>query len=243
MSIFRPIGAPTFAERERRRLDLVASHFVPAIQLRRIFEGREKIVQSAKAAFEHALECIALLGRGGEILVGSGRFEEIAKNSTYLSILDGYLVLRDLTQHARFLDYLGALTPQSNGRLSWLLDSNSEERLFGSVRSLLKTRISTEWPKANVKAVAILSLKRVVEAEAPDAALIAESLGISPAQARLVAALVVGKSLRGYAFEVGISVHTARTHLKNVFVGIGVRSQAALIRVVLTRLREKSSGA
>ena len=95
---------------------------------------------------------------------------------------------------------------------------------------------------ALTNAVAVLILERIPVSEPPNAERISKILEISPARGRLVAALVAGKSIKEYAFEAGISIHTARTHLKKVFLALGVKSQAGLIRIVLTRLRSTAIG-
>ena len=74
--------------------------------------------------------------------------------------------------------------------------------------------------------------------EPPDARLIQELFGFTPAEARLTAALVAGKSVKEFAEEAGVSLNTARTHLKNVFPKTGVKRQAALVREVLSALEQ-----
>lgn len=58
--------------------------------------------------------------------------------------------------------------------------------------------------------------------------------GLSPAQRRLAALVAEGLSLSEIARRMGITVNTARTHLNRVFDKVGVRTQPALVRVLLT---------
>jgi DNA-binding CsgD family transcriptional regulator len=58
--------------------------------------------------------------------------------------------------------------------------------------------------------------------------------GLSPGQMRLAALVVAGHDLAGAAERLGISVNTARTHLQRMFDKTGVRSQPALVRVLLS---------
>lgn len=243
LSIYRSSDEPEFDILERGRLDIVASHLAQAIQLRRMVDAKEEIVRSARTALQHVPTSVALLGRRGEALLSSAKFAEMTARSAYLSVLDGYVVLRDPGQQARFLDHLGALSSKSSTPLTFLFETNGTERLYGTVRSLLRSLSQTEWPTANENAIAVLILESVPTIEAPEAERISEALGISPAQGRLVAALVAGKSIKEYAFEAGISIHTARTHLKKVFLTLDVQSQAGLVRLVLTRVRGISVGA
>ena len=58
--------------------------------------------------------------------------------------------------------------------------------------------------------------------------------GLSPGQSRLARQVVDGHDLAEAARELGISVNTARTHLQRMFDKTGVRSQPALVRVLLS---------
>ncbi|RYE07730.1 MAG: hypothetical protein EOP22_16515 [Hyphomicrobiales bacterium] len=61
----------------------------------------------------------------------------------------------------------------------------------------------------------------------------AQVYGLSPAQQRLAALVAEGKSLNEIAAEMEITANTARTHLNRVFEKTGVRTQPALVRVLL----------
>jgi DNA-binding CsgD family transcriptional regulator len=56
---------------------------------------------------------------------------------------------------------------------------------------------------------------------------------LTPAEARLAALLAEGKHLDAAAALLGITLHTARTHLKRIFSKTAAQSQADLVRLVL----------
>ena len=58
--------------------------------------------------------------------------------------------------------------------------------------------------------------------------------GLTDAQLRLAREIVAGSSLPAAAMKLGISVNTARTHRTRIFNKIGVSSQAALVRCLLS---------
>jgi DNA-binding CsgD family transcriptional regulator len=58
--------------------------------------------------------------------------------------------------------------------------------------------------------------------------------GLTPAEARLTAALVDGERLEEYADRLKISVNTARTQSKQVFAKTGCSGQVELVRAILT---------
>lgn len=67
----------------------------------------------------------------------------------------------------------------------------------------------------------------------PEAATLAEMLGITPAEARLALRLAAGDTVAGAAAALRISPHTARTQLKSIYRKTGYASQSALVRAIV----------
>jgi DNA-binding CsgD family transcriptional regulator len=61
---------------------------------------------------------------------------------------------------------------------------------------------------------------------------------LTPAEARLAVLMAQGERLDEAAAAMGVSVNTARTHLKRVFAKTGTRRQAGLVRLLLTELAQ-----
>ena len=58
--------------------------------------------------------------------------------------------------------------------------------------------------------------------------------GLSPGQMALAARIASGESLTDAADTLGISINTARTHLKRIYDKTGVNAQTALVRLLLS---------
>src|SRR5262245_41309018 len=71
------------------------------------------------------------------------------------------------------------------------------------------------------------------EQEIPQADFLEARFGLSPAEARLVALLFAGASLRSCTQALGIKYETARSYLKSVFQKTGTHRQAELVLTVL----------
>jgi DNA-binding CsgD family transcriptional regulator len=56
---------------------------------------------------------------------------------------------------------------------------------------------------------------------------------LTPAQARLLVALVEGRRLADYAEEAGVSINTVKSHMKQIFEKTGENRQTDLVRRVL----------
>lgn len=82
-------------------------------------------------------------------------------------------------------------------------------------------------------AVLISAPRRLtIESLSPIAALYA----LTPAELRLVAALLNGYSLKSAAVQLKITYETTRTQLKRIFSKTGTGREAELLRVVFTTL-------
>jgi DNA-binding CsgD family transcriptional regulator len=58
--------------------------------------------------------------------------------------------------------------------------------------------------------------------------------GISDGQMRIASRIAAGEGLKQAAKALGISVNTARTHITRIFEKTGVKSQTALVRLLLS---------
>ena len=63
---------------------------------------------------------------------------------------------------------------------------------------------------------------------------IALIFGLSPAQAKVAGLVAEGLSLAEIAGRLNITGNTARTHLNRIYEKTGVRTQPALVRVMLS---------
>jgi DNA-binding CsgD family transcriptional regulator len=70
------------------------------------------------------------------------------------------------------------------------------------------------------------------DARSPPERELAELFGFSPAESRLVVALLAGKTMREIATDSGIQITTVRSQLSSVLRKVGVSRQAELIRVL-----------
>jgi DNA-binding NarL/FixJ family response regulator len=67
----------------------------------------------------------------------------------------------------------------------------------------------------------------------PPTGVLARLYGLTEAEARLLQALIVGKNLETFAEEVGVSMNTVRSHLKQVFRKTGTNRQPELVSLVM----------
>ncbi len=83
-----------------------------------------------------------------------------------------------------------------------------------------------------IGARAILVISDLTEVRAKTGADLQSLFGLTPAEARLAAALCGGKSVNQTALEFGVGTSTLRSHLKNIFAKTGTARQAELVAVL-----------
>ena len=72
----------------------------------------------------------------------------------------------------------------------------------------------------------------------PQMAFLKDRFNLTPAEARLLARLMTGESLRSCAKALGIKYETARSSLKSVFLKTGTHSQTELVVTVLSAMSD-----
>jgi DNA-binding CsgD family transcriptional regulator len=87
------------------------------------------------------------------------------------------------------------------------------------------------------EALAVALLHDPDSPQALSAELLKTFFHLTPAEAHLTQALYGGEAVGEAAALLGISVNTARTHLRSIFAKVGVNSQAALIQQISHSLR------
>jgi hypothetical protein len=65
-----------------------------------------------------------------------------------------------------------------------------------------------------------------------------QGLRLPEGAARLVAALAADDDLKSYAEREGVTIHTARFHLRTALARTGARTQAELVRLAVRLLRD-----
>jgi DNA-binding CsgD family transcriptional regulator len=78
--------------------------------------------------------------------------------------------------------------------------------------------------------------------EMPQMEFLKNRFDLTPAEARLVARLITGESLRPCAKALGIKYETVRTYLKSVFQKTKTRRQAELVLVVIRAMKAANFG-
>jgi DNA-binding CsgD family transcriptional regulator len=236
LSLMRRIGAPSFAEADLQLLGRFMPHLQRAITIHRRLEGADL----ARTAASEALDCLAIgvviLDRDGKVLFLN------TQTQTLLTRGDGLLLQRD------GLSATGAADAAALRRLVADACAASVGRGVLAGGPLHITRRPPLRPLSVL--VAPLRVRSFALCGPAPAAIVfigdperhVEGIGdvlrrlyrLTPAEAAVTTLLLEGLRTDQLAERLGITLFTARTHVKRVLSKVDVRTQAELVRVLLS---------
>jgi DNA-binding CsgD family transcriptional regulator len=214
-------------------------HLQSALRIRHQFAGLETQLKQMSAVLDGLPQGIVMVNARGRVLFVNRGAERLLKPQNGLWIGgEGLRALRaEETARLRELLNKAAQTVAGNGEHPG--GAMRISRLGGPPLRISVAPLDAGANGSPVHAAAMVTIAVPPERDAPiDAALLQEWFGFTRAEARLTAALASGKSVQEFSEEVGVSLNTARTHLKSAFAKAGVKRQAALVREILTALEQ-----
>ncbi|MFO1069095.1 MAG: hypothetical protein U1E14_11295 [Geminicoccaceae bacterium] len=225
VSVMRGADRPSFDDDEINRFERLMPHLAQAIQLRRTFFE----ISDRARAFASTVDSLPV---GLMIFSRSGRLAHANLKARHLiDRADGLL----LDRYGR----LGAVDGEVRRRLATLMlePPSLPQLLRVPRRDGLSPYVARASQAGTPNSIwqggghgLLLSVHDPDVADDDVAALLSVALDLSPSASRLVGALMDGADLEGYAAANGISVNTAKFHLKSAFAATGTRRQVDLVR-------------
>jgi DNA-binding CsgD family transcriptional regulator len=229
----RPRFGKPYDEADRRKAQFILPHLERALQIQHRIAA---LTQERDVAFDvmDGLAIGILFVTSDARLLFANRVAERALQSAHgLSVSRGRLRVQDSRQRDHFERLVGeaAQTSAGNGTKAGGVVSvatASGRRLFLLVSPFRSMSIG--YGPALPAAVVLFSDPQA-EIATPESAL-QTLFGLTPAQSRLVIALLEGQSLSQYAQGAGISINTAKTQMRQVFAKTGYDRQVDLVRAL-----------
>lgn len=232
LAVHRPEIARECGEAEKRRLNLLMPHLQRAVQIRhRLTRSEQDRALTAEVLERLALGAIIVDARGRLVFANTVASRQL-KSGQALTVRQGRLKAKGADAEAQ-LDRLvanatGASISLAAGGLAVI------SRGPGATLSLLVSPFRPANPgELGEQPMALVMFSDpAVQTHIPEHVL-ARVLGLAHAEARLLAALVEGQTMADYAETVGITINTAKTQLRQIFLKTGHNRQADVIRAVL----------
>ncbi|UTW12907.1 helix-turn-helix transcriptional regulator [Marinobacterium rhizophilum] len=212
----------------------VAAHVYRAIKLQRRTHFEEQLKVALNAALDHVKSGLVLLDTGGAMIKANLEAERIIAGHDGVYVRGSRLYIErngclvDVSTLVEVNGVVGALSPEP------------DDCVIAIRRPLMRPYIVFVYPlgrsngDGNERGGTAVFITDTDRRHYLDAQTIQELFGLTPAEARLTAALAEGKSLQEYSDEASIASSTARSTLKSVFKKTQTSRQAELVRLVLS---------
>jgi len=220
-----------FDKRDMENLKLVSPHVSRALEIRDRLEAASVTTRALTSCIDRVNFGVIALAHTGKILYANQMAERMIREVPALHTRsDGTLVLKHV--HGSQLLRRWKDNSLSNGQHNQLFRI---ERSPGHWPINVVVTLPPEGPVLWVAAspAYVLFLFDTEKQVVPRTELVVAGLGVSDREAEIAALLSMGLEISEVSSRLGISVHTARTHLKSIYGKTGVRSQAQLVRRVL----------
>ncbi len=234
IGIHRPRGAAAFDETDRHTMSLLLPH------LQRVFQIYEQLERNT-ASHTLAVDLLGslsvgmvLVGADFRLLFASALAERILRAGHYLSVSGGRLRMARNPSGVHLQRLISGAVRTSAGQDG---GSGGSVQLDGGSRTPLSILVSPlRLPQQGfglMQPAAILIFSDPEASLEAPASRLGQSFRLTPAELRLLSAILQGQRLTEYAGAAGITYGTARIHLKRLLQKMDCHSQADLVRTVL----------
>lgn len=186
-------------------------------------------IRWAEEALNHLTVGVVLLAGDGHIAFANRTAEQLLQRGEGIRVRGGKLVANHPAQGARLSSLIARAAAGAAQALR--LDRGAGRRPLHLLVASLPIKPESGQPAAAEPAIMAV----VIDPEAtgaPSTAMLQSLYGLTRSEACLARRLVMGERLEDYADHAGISMNTARTHLKAVFAKTDIDRQADLVRVL-----------
>jgi DNA-binding CsgD family transcriptional regulator/PAS domain-containing protein len=232
IGIHRPRDTRAFEAEDKRHLALLLPHLSRAMLLQRRLQGLTQDNRIVLDALEKLSVGMIAVDAQATVLFANPTAERLLRAGLGLTCRLGCLGASDPTKDGELRHLIRQAGLAALGRSSETGGVIALVRPKGRPLSLLVCPLRPHALTLGAPAALLFFSDPDAGPSTSTQALI-ELYGLTPAEARLMAALVDGERLEDYADRQGISVNTARTQSKQIFAKTGHGRQADLIREVL----------
>lgn len=230
LAAFRLDSQDAFSPEHRQAFAALSPHLRQAMRVARECERAHEFRGAVQALGEQWGKGVAVLDASGRVRHGNAMFERICASEDGLTVRRGVLATSRLNEPAFSRRLASGLRGESGGRLDVLRPSGCAPYSL-HVSPMAPTPSVFGADQARVSVV----VSDPTAVRAPTEATLSVAYGLTRAESRMVARLADGATVCDTAAQLGISLHTARTHLKRAMAKTGVSRQTDLVRLLLTR--------
>jgi DNA-binding CsgD family transcriptional regulator len=237
LSLQRPIRDGDYSERERDHFLTLGRHIRRSIEISRRLTAAGWAREATSSPVKSAASGFIFVDSESRVLLADDVAETILQADNGLTVSNGRLrtATSDGTARLRAMVQAAASTASGNGPHSGNAIGLPRRRLVGPPLAVLVC----PW-HGNPVAFGIPGPAVLIFVEDPclspksGAAGAAMLYNLTPAETRVLEAILNGQRLSDHAAAAEVSIATARTHLSAIFAKTGQRRQADLVRLILS---------
>jgi DNA-binding CsgD family transcriptional regulator/PAS domain-containing protein len=234
LEVYRPRRLGEFSRSEIGILQRLVPHAANALRVNRQLSVSQVHQHQAEEALNQLNLGVLLLAQDGRIVLANRAAEHLLRRGEGIASRDGKLA----TSRHLDGDRLACLIARAAGRAAAApmvealrIDRDADHRPLHLWATPLPRESSSSLVRTSQADVMVMVIDPELSAVPPIEALRA-LYGLTKAEARLTSGLLHGERLEDYAARAGISMNTARTHLKSVFAKTATDRQAELMRLL-----------
>ncbi|MBI2738731.1 MAG: helix-turn-helix transcriptional regulator [Rhodospirillales bacterium] len=231
--VHRPIWSRMFSEDERQRLGRIFPHLKRALQLRNRFLSEQIEGRASLVALDRTRMAVLVVDRECRILYANGAADDLLRRGDAIRAPLGRIKADSSAQTNDLERLIRAAADTAAGK-----GKGTGGSLIMKRRDRLPVTVSVAPFRGANAGVTTLEPAAIVLVRDPqkataDAAILEELFGLTAREAAVATRLADGRSIEEVAVERGVSINTARTHLKSIFVKTGTNRQAELVALLL----------
>lgn len=234
LRMFRPLGAPPFAEDDSRLSAMLLSHLRRALELAARFDATESERKLYSSVMDKLLVGVVLIDRAGAVLQTTATAARALEKRDGLQLLGGRLCATSAKEDKALQSAIKEALCKKNDRKpatrAISLSRKSGARNLGVVVQPLGA--DDDWHSVSGAAAALFVRDADCGAEV-ETNLLCELFDLTPAEAAVAHRLANGLSLEEAADALSIRRNTVRAHLRSIFSKSGITRQTELVRLML----------
>jgi len=229
LGVQRSVQAEPYGAEEKNTLELVSRH----ISIARRIGGQLGDAWAAAGELEAAFKAIAwaalVVDGAGAVRHANSAAESLLRRGEGVTVRNGKLRFTNPGAQARFVNSVRSAVAEAGHSSADLI------RLGGRTGELMVAPLRPHHPCAGQWQMPLaLVIMNSGEADANAIAWrLGQVYGLTPAEARVVSLLALGKNLREIGLATATTEPTLRTHLRSAFSKTNTRRQAELVAVAL----------
>jgi DNA-binding CsgD family transcriptional regulator len=236
VGIHRPIAGDDFAAPDRHQLGLILPHISRAAQTHNLLASANQQRRLGDYVLQTlSFSAIAVDGQC-RVVFANDAAEELLQLGDGLRVQQGRLTAHNPRQAEELREAVSRATVIANGGVAPASDVLLVRRPNGRPLSVLVAPLQRDRWTSPVDATAVVFVHDLASRRPPATAALAKLYRLTPAEERLLGALLQGERIAEYADRVGISANTANTQLKQIFAKTGARRQSDLMRQISSDL-------